>query len=167
MRFLGIDFGWQGKPSGVAALDARGKLISMERRTGLNEILGWVEQYGDAAIAIDAPIVIPNQTGMRPADKLMHRHFGRYHAGCYPANLNLPSAHRCIELSAALAARGFRHAADLMPRQRGRFQLRFIRTRRVCSSSSLIRSSSTRRAPSASAGRNSRATGHCFQPAST
>ncbi len=35
---------------------------------------------------IDAPLIVPNQTGRRECDGLTHRHFGRQQAGAYPAN---------------------------------------------------------------------------------
>lgn len=129
MLFLGIDFGWQGKPSGLASAEWANEgleLRTMLRRTGLAEVLTWVDEQagsGPAMIGIDAPIVIPNQTGMRMVDRLMHREFGRYHAGCYPANLGLPSAERTLALSRALEQRGFRHAADIASRVSGRYQI--------------------------------------------
>jgi predicted RNase H-like nuclease len=129
MLFLGIDFGWMGKPSGLAALSWDGhalRLLAMERRVELPAILDFVDEhagYGPAMIAVDAPTVIPNATGMREADKLMHRHFGRFHAGAYPANLGRPHAVRTVALGQALEARGFRHAAAITPRQPGRYQI--------------------------------------------
>ena len=129
MLFLGIDFGWMGKPTGLAALSwSRGalRLIAMERRTGLAAVLEFVDAHaGDAPamIAVDAPTVIPNATGMRDADKLMHRHFGKFHAGAYPANLGRPHAANTVELGKALATRGFLHAASMQARQPGRYQI--------------------------------------------
>lgn len=129
MLFVGIDFGWMGKPTGLAALawsDDALRLISMERRTGLSAVLEFVDQhsgYAPAMVAVDAPTVIPNATGMRDADKLMHRHFGRFHAGAYPANLGRPHAARTIELGNALVARGFQHSASMHARRPGRYQI--------------------------------------------
>jgi predicted RNase H-like nuclease len=129
MHFLGIDFGWMGKPSGLAALSWDGtalRLHAMERRVELTAILDFVDEHaaaGPAMIAVDAPTVIPNATGMREADKLMHHHFGKFHAGAYPANLGRPHAARTVALGEALEARGFRHAAAIDPRQPGRYQI--------------------------------------------
>jgi predicted RNase H-like nuclease len=129
MKFLGIDFGWQGKPSGLAALEWNGqhlRLLTMERLTGLDDILDWIDQQsqsGPAVVAVDAPTVIANAAGMRDADKLMHRLFGKYHAGCYPANLGLPCAARTVELGRALQRMGFSHADRIAPRKTGRFQI--------------------------------------------
>jgi predicted RNase H-like nuclease len=125
MRFLGIDFGWRSQPSGVAQY-APDLGVETTRLTSPGEIVAWVEQQaggGPAIVAIDAPLVIPNETGMRLPDKLMHTHFGRYHAGCYPANQRLPFAPRVLELSRRLSELGFVHAASLTPRQPGRYQI--------------------------------------------
>jgi len=124
MRFLGVDFGWRSQPSGVAAL-AESRVMSA-RFTDPEQVLAWIDrQCGDqpAIVAVDAPLVIPNETGMRLADKLMHVHFGRYHAGCYPANRRLPFAQRVLEFSAALSRRGFQHADVILPGVPGRFQI--------------------------------------------
>jgi predicted RNase H-like nuclease len=129
MRFLGIDFGWQGKPSGLACLAANDvdlQLVAMERLTSLEDILAWVDEKsagGPAVVAVDAPTVIRNQTGMRRADRLMHSHFGRYHAGCYPANLGRPYAARTVALGHSLETQGFLHAAEIAARSPGRFQI--------------------------------------------
>jgi predicted RNase H-like nuclease len=129
MLFLGIDFGWMGKPSGLGALSWDGyalRLIAIERRTGLNAVLDFVDLHAadhPAMIAVDAPTVIPNATGMRDADKLMHRHFGKFHAGAYPANLGRPHAANTVQLGRALEARGFLHAAAIDPLQEGRYQI--------------------------------------------
>ncbi len=74
-------------------------------------------------IAIDAPTVVVNEGGMRTADRLMHKHYGRYHAGCYPANLSLVHCKLPLELSGALERRGFAHAAEIVPRAPGRYQI--------------------------------------------
>src|SRR5262245_60996681 len=97
----------------------------MERRTTLEAILDWVDQTsaGPALVAVDAPTIIHNATGMRPADRLMHKHFGKYHAGCYPANLGRPYAARTVELGKALEARGFAHADRIDARCPGKYQI--------------------------------------------
>ncbi len=129
MLFLGIDFGWRTGPSGLAVLTWDGEILRLQeltRETSLEAILAWVDSTvadQPAMIAIDAPTVIPNATGMRLPDKLTHRYFGRYHAGCYPANLGRPFAERTTALGAALEARGFRHSDQITPQTSGRYQI--------------------------------------------
>ncbi|MGG6270323.1 DUF429 domain-containing protein [Leptolyngbya sp. AN03gr2] len=67
--------------------------------------------------------MIPNQTGMRLPDRLAHKHFGRYHAGCYPANLGLPFADRTVGVGLSLEARGFEHAPTIKAQHPGRYQI--------------------------------------------
>ena len=130
MRFIGIDFGWRSQPSGMCCLqwqDEVLQIIAIERCDNPDEVIEWVNCYAPhpqpALIAIDAPIVIPNQTGMRLVDKLTHVHFGRYHAGCYPANLQLPFAQRVVQFSQNLEGLEFQHAATITPQRLGRYQI--------------------------------------------
>lgn len=129
MKFLGIDFGWQTGPSGLAALEWDGAqltLLEMVRHQPLDHILAWVDRTagdGPALVAVDAPTIIPNATGMRLPDKLTHSYFGKYHAGCYPANLQRPFAERTVALGQALEARKFNHADTIEPLRPGRYQI--------------------------------------------
>ncbi len=127
-RFLGIDFGWECKASGLAALDWDGtslRLAALDLALEPADVVAWVEERAgpNAVVGIDAPTVIPNATGMRPADKLMHSHYGKYHAGCYPANRQRPYWRRTTGLAARLEKLGFAHAAALVPRALGRYQI--------------------------------------------
>jgi predicted RNase H-like nuclease len=42
-----------------------------------------------ALVAIDAPLIVPNQAGARPCDREITRVFGRFQAGAHPANRRL------------------------------------------------------------------------------
>ena len=130
MKFLGIDLGWQSGGSGLCCLDWQDRrlcLLALQRLDAIADILNWVDtwvpQPEAAVIAVDAPTLIPNETGMRLPDRLAHKHFGRYHAGCYPANLNRPFAKRTVGFGCSLEARGFVHAPDLQAQQPGRYQI--------------------------------------------
>ncbi|WP_319423320.1 DUF429 domain-containing protein [Pleurocapsa sp. FMAR1] len=130
MKFIGIDFGWTSGASGLCCLawqDNTLKLLDITTSLEINAILAWIDTWvsadAPALIAIDAPTVINNPTGMRLADKLTHKHFGRYHAGCYPANLNSSFADRTVGLSLSLAARNFQHAPTIKAQQPGRYQI--------------------------------------------
>lgn len=130
MRFLGIDFGWRSQPSGLCCLHWRENklhLKDLRRLDAVDGILAWVDTQTEldapALIAVDAPTLIPNETGMRLPDRLTHRHFGKYHAGCYPANLSRPFADRTVALGLSLEARGFAHAPTIAPQTLGRFQI--------------------------------------------
>ncbi len=93
MFFVGIDLAWSdSNPTGVALIEGdqeSGSLVS----TGLvetdAEILDWVTGNVDgenALVTVDAPLKVPNETGRRPAEKVVGKLFSRYDAGAHPAN---------------------------------------------------------------------------------
>ncbi|HLO87904.1 MAG TPA: DUF429 domain-containing protein [Nostocaceae cyanobacterium] len=130
MKFIGVDLGWKSQPSGLCCLeliDGKLKLRDLQRIEAITDILTWIEQTvkvdEPAMIAVDAPTLIPNATGSRLPDKLTHKYFGKYHAGCYPANQNLPFAARTIQFGLELASRGFTHAPTIAAKQPGRYQI--------------------------------------------
>jgi predicted RNase H-like nuclease len=130
MKFLGIDLGWRSQPSGLCCLqwiDNQLQILDLDRKESIAEILAWIDSCvkpdEPAIIAVDAPTLIPNATGMRLPDKLTHKHFGKYHAGCYPANLSQPYAERTVKFGLELEARGFTHAPAIEARKAGRYQI--------------------------------------------
>ena len=130
MKFIGIDLGWSSGASGLCCLNWQNnqlELIECDRQQSLNDILTWIDSQVSptqpAIIAVDAPTIIANLTGMREADKLTHKYFGRYHAGCYPANLSRPFAQKTVEFGLCLEARGFVHAPIIETQKLGRYQI--------------------------------------------
>ena len=131
--FLGVDLGWYGKPSGLASVALNRDGLTLRHVTRLEHIedtpgiLHWVESQAASSpsivIAVDAPLVIPNLTGIRDAEREVNSDFHRFHAGCHPANLGRPFAQNVLSFSHRLADLGFRHGAALTPRQHGRFQI--------------------------------------------
>ncbi len=99
MLIVGIDLAWGGrKPDGIAVIRVRRGRASLEGVTathGDDALLALVASMlgsrgerdpAPGLLAFDGPIVCPNRTGSRPVDRLTHTLFGRYHAGCHPAN---------------------------------------------------------------------------------
>lgn len=130
MKFIGIDLGWSSGASGLCCLNWENnqlQFIECDRQQSLNDILTWIDTQisptEPAIIAVDAPTIIANLTGMRDADKLTHKHFGRYHAGCYPANLSRPFAQKTVEFGLSLESRGFVHAPIIEAQKLGRYQI--------------------------------------------
>jgi len=130
MKFLGIDLGWSSGASGLCCLEWQGNrlhLADLQRRDAIADILAWIDHWlpidSPGMVAVDAPTLIPNATGMRLPDRLAHKHFGRYHAGCYPANQGSVFAARTIAFGRSLEERGFEHAPTIVPQQPGRFQI--------------------------------------------
>ena len=130
MKFIGVDFGWTSGASGLCCLvleNDKLKILDittiLEVDAVLTRIDRWTFSNASALIAVDAPTIINNQTGMRLPDKLTHKHFGRYHAGCYPANLNLAFSDRTVGFGHSLTARNFLHAPTITAKQLGRYQI--------------------------------------------
>lgn len=130
MKFIGVDLGWQSGASGLCCLDWQNdclEIVDLTTKLDIEAILTWIDltisNHESALIAVDAPTLIPNLTGMRLPDKLTHKYFGRYHAGCYPANLGRPFAERTVNFGLSLEQRGFLHAPTIEPKQLGRYQI--------------------------------------------
>ena len=127
--FLGVDLGWYGKPSGLASIAFDREGLSLRKVTRIEDtedILRWIKSEaggGSAVVAVDAPLVICNRTGIRDAERELNREFRRFHAGCHAANLGRPFAHNVLSFSGRLNALGFCHGADMTARQEGRFQI--------------------------------------------
>lgn len=130
MKFIGVDLGWVSGASGLCCLHwhhGRLEVLELTTKLEIDTILTWIDTWispqESGIVAVDAPTIIPNQKGMRLPDKLTHKYFGRYHAGCYPANLSRPFAQRTVALGASLTAKKFIHAPTIKPQKLGRYQI--------------------------------------------
>ena len=91
--YLGIDLAWGTRqPTGLAVLDAGGRLVHLDAVRTDEEIkaslLPWLGP--DAVAGIDAPLVVTNPTGSRPAEKALSKDFRRFEAGTHPSNTGKP-----------------------------------------------------------------------------
>jgi predicted RNase H-like nuclease len=93
MLIVGIDLAWgEHNRDGICLIEAssrRAFVRAIAHTLGDEALLSWLSKRTDSApviLMVDAPIVCPNTSGSRPVDKLTHRLFGQFHAGCYPAN---------------------------------------------------------------------------------
>jgi predicted RNase H-like nuclease len=131
MRFVGIDLAWSDRnPTGGVVIEehgGHGRLVSCQAalRTDADIVAlttGATDANG-ALVAIDAPLVVPNETGARRCDRLVSQRFGRYQAGARPAYRGSPSFNARIrgeDLVAALVAVGFNHSPDVTQRRPAR-----------------------------------------------
>jgi bacterioferritin len=90
VRFVGLDLAWaERNPSGCAVLDADGTLLDVRADLISDEaILDWLDTWlgTSGVIGIDMPTIIPNATGVRPAERALAADFRRAHAAPHPAN---------------------------------------------------------------------------------
>jgi predicted RNase H-like nuclease len=92
---VGIDLAWGTRArTGLAAADRTGRLVASHTALTDDEIVAFVADHagdGPVVVAFDAPLVVRNPTGRRPCEAEVHRRYGRYGAGAYPANLGNPA----------------------------------------------------------------------------
>jgi len=132
MLFLGLDLAWgRINTSGGCALGWDGAqaqvLDIVETLTDDDAILRWVERWDVEAgadgllLGVDAPLLVPNQTGKRPCEAEIGRRFARFQAGAHPANRTIFGGDvRGERLVTRLARLGVEHSPYLnMPGQTG------------------------------------------------
>ena len=99
MHFVGIDLAWgERKPTGLAVLNQDGGLVHVSTVQTDDEIMAALGPYvgggEDCLVAIDAPLIVRNPTGNRPAEAALNRDFARFDAGAHPANTGKPEFSR-------------------------------------------------------------------------
>ncbi|BBZ41702.1 DUF429 domain-containing protein [Mycobacterium conspicuum] len=93
MYFVGVDLAWGVRnPTGVAVVDADGRLGHVGAFHEDGEVLAAMRPYVQDAclVAFDAPLVVTNRTGQRPAETAFNRDFRRFEAGAHPVNTGKP-----------------------------------------------------------------------------
>ena len=89
MYFVGLDLAWgERRPSGIAVVDTDGRLVDVGVGTDDDSIVAALRPYtcDECLVAIDAPLIVKNATGQRPAERELNADFGRFEAGAHPAN---------------------------------------------------------------------------------
>jgi predicted RNase H-like nuclease len=96
--FIGLDLAWSLRNNSAAVVLQTGQTAvswsAHRERLGDNaDIVAFIRDTagdGSALVAIDAPLVVPNDEGARPVDRQITHLFGRFGAGCYPAYRKRP-----------------------------------------------------------------------------
>jgi hypothetical protein len=90
--FVGVDLAWgERSPTGVAAVDDSGVLCHVGAAGDDDDVLAQLRPFvgGPCVVAVDAPLVVVNESGNRPCEAELNRDFRRYDAGAHPANTGL------------------------------------------------------------------------------
>lgn len=114
---IGIDLAWSVRArTGLAAVDEDGALVSSTSVVSDEQIDGWLAGLGlpVLSVAIDAPLIVTNPTGMRQCERLIGQSYGAYEASCHTSNLGNP--HFNPPRAAVLAGR---HGWHTDPAHRG------------------------------------------------
>lgn len=93
MHYVGVDLAWgERNPTGLAVLDDEGHLLTVTAVRSDDEIVEHLASYvdQDCLVAIDAPIIVRNETGNRPAEAALNKDFARFDAGAHPSNTGKP-----------------------------------------------------------------------------
>jgi len=98
-RFLGVDLAWaegsDARPAnetGLACIDETGTVIDAGWARGTDAVLDWIGSVVEpgAVLAIDAPLVVNNPTGMRLCERETGSRYGRWHVAANASNLGRP-----------------------------------------------------------------------------
>jgi predicted RNase H-like nuclease len=129
--FIGIDLAWRSErnPSGAAALTgdrsgARLIVVSPPLRS-TDAVLAFVRVHAttETVLAVDAPLVIVNETGQRVCETLVGKRYGSREASCHTSNLGLYPQASSVRLTRALETDGFVHVEQLDAERTGRIIL--------------------------------------------
>jgi predicted RNase H-like nuclease len=111
---LGVDLAWsESNGSGACALDPDGRVVDERILVTDDEILDWVNDLASesAVVAVDAPLLVPNETGRRPCESELSREYGSRWAATHSSNrqllLNRHGAIRGEDLAGELRRSGF------------------------------------------------------------
>ena len=102
MLFLGLDLAWGKKNttggcvvSCSAENGSRASVLECVETLGDDdEIVSWISRWNDAEdarqdgllLGVDAPLLVPNDTGKRPCETTLGKRFAKFQAGAHPAN---------------------------------------------------------------------------------
>lgn len=93
MHFVGLDLAWGEKnQTGVAVIDTDGRLLHVGSAHDDDSIVAALAPFvaDECLVAIDAPLIVKNATGHRPAEAAFNRDFQRFEAGARPAFTDRP-----------------------------------------------------------------------------
>ena len=93
--YIGIDLAWGEKNlSGfcvLTPLDNKLEILEVKLLSSLDEILNEIKKYSQnqVYIGVDAPLLVPNQTGNREIEKEFNKDFAKYKISMLPVNRDL------------------------------------------------------------------------------
>jgi predicted RNase H-like nuclease len=122
-QYFGIDLAWgEGsatKPAnetGLVHIDGAGRVVNAGWARGIRDVADWVLQLakpGDV-VAVDAPLVVYNLTGMRECEREVGQRYGRWQVSANASNLGM-AALGGVTLRLLLELGGFTYVDGTRP----------------------------------------------------
>lgn len=122
-QFIGVDLAWGegsatklANETGLAIIDERGTVLDAGWARGIDAVFAWLVHNAQpgAVIAIDAPVVIPNATGMRLAERQVGMAYGNRKVAANASNRSM-GWQGGVALRHRLEAAGFVYTSGLTP----------------------------------------------------
>ncbi len=122
-RFLGVDLAWaEGtatKPAnetGLACIDEEGQVLGAGWARGTEAVLEWIDSMWEpgAVLAIDAPLVVNNPSGMRLCERETGSRYGGWFVSANASNLARPWQGG-VSIRRRLEASGWTYTDGLSP----------------------------------------------------
>lgn len=114
--FIGIDLAWKSdrNPTGAAVLRGNrsgAKLETLSTLRSHQAVLDFVRANTreNTVLAIDAPLIIVNETGQRVCETAVGKRYGKHDASCHTSNLKRYKDASSVTLTTSLLADGFVH----------------------------------------------------------
>ena len=127
MRLAGIDLAWKSdrNTTAVAIGDLKGKSLRIGRiepaLRSLERLEALIRQEDRlVGVAVDAPLIINNESGQRRCETSLGSHYSRRKVSCHSSNLRRYPNAASVRLSVYLKERGFEHLRNVFE---GRFQI--------------------------------------------
>ncbi|MDJ0322471.1 DUF429 domain-containing protein [Cryobacterium sp. PH31-AA6] len=122
-RFLGVDLAWAegtatrpANESGLACIDEDGRVLDAGWARGTAAVLAWIDTMWQpgAVLAVDAPLVVNNATGMRLCERETGSRYGRWYVSANASNLARPWQGG-VSIRRRLEASGWTYTDGLSP----------------------------------------------------
>ena len=121
--YLGIDLAWgegtakrPAKETGLALIDETGTVLHAGWARGIDAVAEWIVEVASpaAVIAIDAPLVVHNASGMRLCERQVGMGYGSWHVAANASNTAL-GWQGGVALRTKLEALGFVYSDGIHP----------------------------------------------------
>jgi predicted RNase H-like nuclease len=99
MNYIGVDLAWgegtitkAAKETGLVLMDGAGTVLDAGWARGVDQVVEWLVDHSEPGdvIAIDAPLVVANATGMRECEREVAQRYGQWQVYANPSNLGRP-----------------------------------------------------------------------------